>query len=237
LRYLIDLLKRLFKLKPAPAPAPKPEPEYTRDQFIEAVKELSNDVVWRAEILTDALLKLSEKYANVEAVWIEKDRIVNQYLHRVLCFGLTYLFGDGCYALPKDVWENIVKDLQQNSIKYMSDFTDCDNFATFFRGFCDVVLGKEAVIYVTGGVFDPAIQFGQKVCVVDSNHLIGGHAWNWVLTTENCEYQKVGSTEIVTDDFTIYNYEPQNDILVSDRFVGKYCYQCGGGLPLIMCER
>jgi hypothetical protein len=58
---LWSLIKKLLELFKKKQEEPEPVEQYTREQFIEAVKELSNDPVWRARILKDALNKLKEK--------------------------------------------------------------------------------------------------------------------------------------------------------------------------------
>jgi len=218
----------------------KPEPiTYTREQFMEAVKELTSAPHWRARILRDILDKIREKHT-FDAKWIDKDDLTTQTLHRLYGCGMYYSFGKGIYALPKEQWEYLIGILQQDQIKYVAQFTDCDNFATFFKGFADYVVGKPVVIYSTGLVLKPKVYEeygGRKTCVCKSEYLVGGHGWNRIVTTEPCEVQKVGTTEILKFDFTIYNYEPQNDLMVADRIVGEYCYQNGGGLPVIYGKR
>lgn len=225
---LIEWLKRLFKKEERP-----PQPEYTREDFIAAVKELSQSPTWRARILKYALLKLREKFADTEGVWIPREQITRQIMHRLNACGIIYSFGYGVYAYPKEVWRRVIELLQQDSIKWVAEFSDCDNHATFFRGFADFVLGKPSVVYSTGLVFRTQIQYGRKVCVCSSDYLVGGHGWNKVVTTEPITYELVGTTQKVTDPFTVYEYEPQSDELSKDGFFSNgWCYAVGGGLPI-----
>jgi hypothetical protein len=226
---LIKKLIELFKRK-------QEEPEqYTREQFIEAVKELSNDAVWRARILKDALSKLREQRA-FETKWVSKDEIIEQTTHRVFGCGISYVFGDGIYALSAYDWHWLIEVLQQDSIKYVSEFTDCDNFATFFKGFADYVVGKPVVIYTTGLVFTVAEQMGVKTCLCKLDYLVGGHGWNRIVMSVPTHIKKIGSTEEIVYDFTVYNYEPQEDML-GGRILGNWCYMSGGGLPVIYGKR
>jgi len=232
---LLSLIRRfleLFKKKQEP----KPESEqYTREQFIEAVKELSNNPVWRARILKDALNKL-KKMRTFETRWIDRDLIVDQTLHRGFGCGIIFSFGEGINAINKEDWDWLISVLQQNMIKYVSELTDCDNFATFFKGFTDYVVGKDVVIYTTGLVFRVAEQLGQKVCLCRSEYLIGGHAWNRIVMNIPIEIEKIGSTERVVYEFTVYNYEPQSDE-IGDKMIGDWCYMSGGYLPVIFGRR
>ncbi|MEN3051790.1 MAG: hypothetical protein ABC596_08290 [Candidatus Methanosuratincola petrocarbonis] len=154
-------------------------------------------------------------------------------MHRLNACGIIYSFGYGVYAYPKEVWRRVIELLQQDSIKWVAEFSDCDNHATFFRGFADFVLGKPSVVYSTGLVFRTQIQYGRKVCVCSSDYLVGGHGWNKVVTTEPITYELVGTTQKVTDPFTVYEYEPQSDELSKDGFFSNgWCYAVGGGLPI-----
>ena len=232
---LWSLIKKLIELFKKKQEEPEAAEQYTREQFIEAVKELSNDPVWRARILKDALNKLKEQ-KTFETKWVDRDKIIEQTMHRAFGCGLSFSFGKGIYAMRKDDWEWLISALQQDTIKYVSEFTDCDNFATFFKAFADYMAGKPVVIYTTGLVFMPVEQYGQKVCLCKLEYLLGGHGWNRIVTTEPIEFQKTGSTEVIRQDFTVYNYEPQNDI-IADKFVGQTCYMNGGGLPVIFGNR
>jgi len=233
---LWSLIKKLLELFKRKQKEPEPVSEqYTREQFVEAVKELSNDAVWRAKILKDALNKLREQ-RTFETKWVDRDSILTQTIHRNFGCGLSYVFGDGIYAMSKDDWQWLISTVQQDAIKYVSEFTDCDNFATFFKGFADYIAGKPVVIYTTGLVFIPAEQYGQKICLCKIDYFVGGHGWNRIVTTEPIEFQKIGSTEVVKQDFTVYNYEPQSDNL-GDRIIGNWCYMNGGYLPVIFGKR
>jgi len=207
------------------------KPQYTKEQFIEAVKELSNDPVWRARILRDTLTKIKEQHTfNVK--WIDKDSITQQCMNRGFGCGASFSFGDGIYALSLKDWIKVIDSLLQDTITYVKDLTDCDNYATFFKGFADYIVGKPVVIYTTGLVLRPVEYQGHKSCVCKSDYLIGGHGWNRIVTNEPIEVERVGSTEKLHFDFTVYNYEPQNDKF-GDRIIGNWCYQSGGGLPII----
>jgi len=218
------LLQRLFRRE-------EEKPRYTKEQFIEAVKELSKDPVWRARILKDALTKIKEQHT-FNTKWIDRELVTKQTIHRGFGCGISYSFGDGIYALSLEDWIKVIDSLLQDSITYTKSLIDCDNYATFFKGFADFIIGKPVVIYATGLVFRPVEQYGQKVCICKSDYLIGGHAWNRIVTTEPIDVEKVGSTELLHFDFTVYNYEPQNDKF-GDKIIGNWCYQSGGGLPII----
>ena len=223
---LIEWLKSLFKKEEPPV-------SYTREDFVKAIEELSQSPTWRAKILRDALDKLKEKYAGTTTKWIDKDKLTFQTIHRGLSCGMTFSFGKGIYAIPKDTFLSIIKDLQQDAIKYIAEHTDCDNFATFMKGFADYVLGKEATIYATGLVLNTQEQYGRKVCICKSEYLVGGHGWDRYAILEPIEYERTGSTEKVVDEFTIVNYEPQSDAYTIDPFFNGRCYKTGGGLPII----
>jgi len=223
---LINWLKSLFKKEEPPV-------SYTREDFIKAVEELSQSPTWRAKILRDALDKLKAKYEGVTTKWIDKDRLTFQTIHRTLSCGMTFSFGKGIYAIPKDTFLSLIKDLQQDAITYVAEHTDCDNFALFAKGFADYVLGKEATIYATGLVLNTQEQHGRKVCICKAEYLVGGHAWNRYALLEPIEYERTGSTEKIVDEFTIVNYEPQSDSFSVDAFFGSRCYKTGGGLPII----
>lgn len=223
---LIEWLKSLFKKEEPPV-------SYTREDFVKAIEELSQSPTWRAKILRDALDKLKDKYAGTTTKWIDKDKLTFQTIHRGLSCGMTFSFGKGIYAIPKDTFLSIIKDLQQDAIKYIAEHTDCDNFATFMKGFADYVLGKEATIYATGLVLNTQEQYGRKVCICKSEYLVGGHGWDRYAILEPIEYERTGSTEKVVDEFTIVNYEPQSDAYTIDPFFNGRCYKTGGGLPII----
>lgn len=235
IKRLLNWLKELFRKEEEEEEEqePEPEPTYTKEQFIEAIRELSKDPAWRARILKDSLLLLRKKYEGVTTKWIDKDRLTFQTIHRDLSCGITFSFGKGIYAIPKDTFLSIIKDLQQDAIKYTAEHTDCDNFATFMKGFADYVLGKEATIYATGLVLNTQEQYGRKVCICKSEYLVGGHGWNRYAILEPIEYERTGSTEKVVDEFTIVNYEPQSDAYTIDPFFNGRCYKTGGGLPII----
>jgi len=235
IEFIIQLLRALFGFKDRDNTLPKPEPEpehYTREQFIEAVKELSEDPIWRARILKDTLNIIKRDFTATPK-WVEHELITSQWMNRLFGCGITISFGDGIHALPKDDWLKLIDTLQQDIVEYVKSFTDCDNFATFFKGFADYIVGKPVVIYATGAVFKPMEQYGVKTCRCKYDFLIGGHGWNMICTTEPIEVEKVGTTTKIKYDFTVYNYEPQNDKL-GDRFMAEdRCYQLGGGLPII----
>jgi len=54
-----------------------------------------------------------------------------------------------------------------------------------------------------------------------------------VVILEPIEYTKIGTNDVVRDDFTVVNYEPQNDRVFVDVFEDGACYKTGGGLPII----
>jgi len=227
-RILESILKALRRKK-------EEEVVYTREQFIEAVKELSGDPVWRAKILRDSL-NIIKANSNFTYKWIDRDEITEQMIHRGFSCGITLSQGDGIYAMRRRDWMNLITVLQQDYIKYVPEFTDCDNFATFFKGFADYIAGRPIVIYTTGLVLKPEtmkVNYKEyKTCICKSDYLVGGHGWNRIVTLDHIEFEKTGSTEKIKQPFTLYNYEPQNDML-GDRFMGKYCYQSGGALPII----
>ncbi|MEM2447279.1 MAG: hypothetical protein QW734_11555 [Candidatus Bathyarchaeia archaeon] len=233
-KLIFEIIMRLFRKSNEREDEKKEvEEKYTRDDFIKAVNELSERVEWRAKILKVALDKLREKYSGAHTEWVERDKITFQEIHRVLGCGLSFSFGKGIYAIPKDTFLSLIKDLEQNLIVWREEESDCDNIATAFKGFADYVIGKPIVIYTTGLVFRSAEQFGQRVCVCKSEYLLGGHAWNRVVILEPIEYTKIGTNDVVRDDFTVVNYEPQNDRVFVDVFEDGACYKTGGGLPII----
>lgn len=226
IKRLLNWLKELFRKEEE-----EEEVTYTREQFVEAVKELSQDPVWRARILKDALNKIKE-IRQFEVQWINKDDIVQQNMYRQMSCGIIFSFGDGIYGLKREDFDFLRNILQQDIIKYVSEFTDCDNFATFFKGFADCIVGKHVVIYSTGLVLRPVEQLGVMTCICKYDYLLGGHGWNKVCLIEPITVEKIGSTEKITYPFTIVNYEPQSDD-IGDRFVGGRCYMNSGGLPVI----
>ena len=233
IKLIIEWIKSLFKQE-----EPEPEPEfYTKEQFLSAVSELSRDPVWRAKILKDALDKIKERF-QPDLTWCDVEDITQQTLHRAFGCGISFAFGDGVYGMPRQQWEYLIKILQQDAINYVKNFTDCDNFATFFKGFADYICGKPVVIYTTGLVFrvEEVEIAGHhlKQCRCVQETLIGGHGWNRIcVTDEPIEVGVTGTYEKKRFDFTVYNYEPQNDVL-GDRFMGHdRCYRNGGGLPII----
>lgn len=230
LQYLIKLFKQESNEE---SENEQEQVSYTRDDFVNVVKELSNDPVWRARILRDTLDKMKERFVNIEGRWIDREEIIKQTTNRRFGCGVTFSFGDGIYALKRVDWERLIGILQQNIIKWTAEIGDCDNIATFFKGFADYVVGKPVVIYTTGMVFKAVEQYGVKTCICRSEYLVGGHAFcRIVVDGEPITVEKVGTTEKLSFDFTVYNYEPQNDQL-GDRILGSWCYMDGGKLPVI----
>lgn len=233
-----SLINRLIKLILSLYKREEKKEEYTKEQFMEAVKELSNQPEWRAKILKDCLNYLKTSIQPEQRVFIDKDRIVNQIIHRNFGCGVFHSFGSGVNAIDFDTWKKLIDLLQQNHIKYVSEFTDCDNFATFFKGFADYILGT-SVIYSTGLIFKTQqTTTGDRSfrnCICKYDYLFGGHGWNMIVTTEPIEYEKTGSTEKIKDNFTVYNYEPQNDEILDGVFSKSgRCYKVGGGLPVFV---
>ena len=222
------LLKKLFRREEEEKP--------TREDFINAVKVLSNDPVWRVKILLDSLDLIKSRIHPV-LKWIDRDEITRQWLHRGMGCGMSVSFGDGIYGMRKEDWGEIIQALHQDAIHYVKEFSDCDNFASFFKGFADYVAGKPVVIYTTGMVFKPVEQFGHKVCLCKQDYLLGGHGWNRIcVIDEPIDVEMVGTTRKEHFNFTLYNYEPQNDML-GDKFVGNRCYMTGGHLPIFYAKK
>jgi hypothetical protein len=86
---LWSLIKKLLELFRRKQEEPEPAEQYTKEQFIDAVRELSNDAVWRARILRDALNKLREQ-KTFETKWVSKDEITEQVMHRGFGCGLSF---------------------------------------------------------------------------------------------------------------------------------------------------
>jgi len=116
-KLIFEIIMRLFRKSSGREDEKKEvEEKYTRDDFIKAVNELSERVEWRAKILKVALDKLREKYSGAHTEWVERDKITFQEIHRVLGCGLSFSFGKGIYAIPKDTFLSLIKDLEQNLI-------------------------------------------------------------------------------------------------------------------------
>lgn len=228
IRKLIDIIKSVLRREEE-----EEEEEYTREDFEEAVKKLSEEPKWRARILKDALTVLRKRYEGVHTEWIDKDRLTTQTIHRNLSCGITLSYGDGIYAIPKEAALDLFRTLQQDAIKYIAEHMDCDNFAVIFKGLGDYVFGKPVVIFTTGLVLRVIEQLGHRTCICKADYLVGGHGWNRMAILEPIEYQKVGSTETIIDNFTLINYEPQSDVFSTDSFMSDdVCYKSGGGLPI-----
>ena len=236
---LLDLLYLIRKLLEWIRKYKYTRKEYTREEFINSVKELSKDPKWRAKMLLDSLNWIKNQ-KSFSTIWVNKDDLVQQTFDRNMSCGTILSFGNGIYALKKEDWIWLIDVLQQNQIKYVSELTDCDNFTTFFKGFSDYIVGKEVVIYTTGAVLYPqkySFSTGQQyeACICLNNAIIGGHAWCRIVTDEKTECEKTGTTEKVTYNFRIYNYEPQSDE-IGDNRIGNWCYASGFGLPTIYGE-
>ena len=236
LQYLIELFVRLFRKERSEEKEKKeeePQRFFTRDEFKEVVMVLSADPAWRARMLLDALASLRNERRPVMK-WVSKGEITMQVMDAGQSCGVMYSFGEGAMVMAKEDWEWLIDNLRQDAIKYVEEMTDCDNFAIFFKGFADYVLGEEAVIYVTGIVGRESVYGlgGQthRACVCRRDVVIGGHAWNRILVMEPVQ------VSVVDYDFRVYDYEPQSDEVGVGK-IGNWCYWSGGGLPVFYCRK